>query len=104
MPVYLYDPYRYKAHKMKGGTFQSYTDKKYLPLTDDQLIKHLNGDQLVGLYPLLQNNSSWFIAADFDEQHWIADSQKFIESWKSRRIYLMTLLKKVILLLKEILL
>ncbi|MCO5242147.1 MAG: hypothetical protein M9904_19065 [Chitinophagaceae bacterium] len=53
-PAYLYDPYRYRARKMKGGTFQSYADKKYLPLTDEQL---------VGLYPLLQDNSSWFIAA-----------------------------------------
>ncbi|MBX2923029.1 MAG: DEAD/DEAH box helicase [Chitinophagaceae bacterium] len=86
MPAYLYDPYRYKAHKMKGGTFQSYTDKKYLPLTDDQLIKHLNGGQLIGVYPLLQNNTSWFIAADFDEQNWIADSQKFIEYCKAKNI------------------
>ncbi len=86
MPAYLYDPYRYRAHKMKGGTFQSYADKKYLPLTDEQLIKHLNGEQLVGLYPLLQDNSSWFIAADFDEQHWIADSKKFIECCKAKNI------------------
>lgn len=75
MPAYVYDPYRYRAHKMKGGTFQSYADKTYLPLTNEQLIKHLNGEQFVGLYPLLQDNTSWFIAADFDEQNWIADSQ-----------------------------
>lgn len=36
MPAYLYNPYRYRAHKMKGGTSQSYADKKYLPLTDEQ--------------------------------------------------------------------
>lgn len=86
MPAYLYDPYRYKAHKMKGGTFQSYTDKKYLPLTDDQLIKHLNGEQLIGIYPLLQDNTSWFIAADFDKQNWIVDSQKFLECCKAKNI------------------
>lgn len=86
MPAYFYDPYRYKAHKMKGGTFQSYTDKRYLPFTDDQLIKHLNGEQLIGVYPLLQNNTSWFIAADFDELNWIADSKKFLECCKSKNI------------------
>ncbi|HRN55186.1 MAG TPA: hypothetical protein PLL71_01970 [Agriterribacter sp.] len=86
MPAYFYDPYRYRAHKMKGGTFQSYADKKYLPLTDDQLMKHLNGEQLVGLYPLLQDNSSWFIAADFDEVNWIADSKKFMDCCKARNI------------------
>ncbi|GAB3009282.1 hypothetical protein GCM10027051_07710 [Niabella terrae] len=34
MHAYFYDPYRYRAHKMKGGTFQNYVDKKYLPLMD----------------------------------------------------------------------
>ncbi len=86
MPAYLYDPYRYRAHKMKGGTFQSYTDKKYLPLTDDQLTKHLNGEQLIGVYPLLQDNTSWFIAADFDEQNWITDSKKFLGCCKAKNI------------------
>ncbi len=33
MPACLFDPHRYKMHKMKGGTFQQYTDKTYLPLT-----------------------------------------------------------------------
>ncbi|GAB3023139.1 hypothetical protein GCM10027051_29830 [Niabella terrae] len=86
MPAYLYDPYRYRAHKMKGGTFHNYTDKKYLPLTDEQLIKHLNGEQLVGLYPLLPDNTSWFIAADFDEQNWSSDSQKFIECCAAKKM------------------
>jgi len=86
MPAYFYDPYRYKAHRMKGGTFQTYTDKKYLPLTDDQLTKHLNGEQLIGLYPLLPDNTSWFIVADFDEQNWVADSQKFLNCCDTKNI------------------
>ena len=86
MPAYFYDPYRYRAHKMKGGTFQTYADKKYIPLTDDQFTKHLNGEHLIGIYPLLQDNTSWFIVADFDEQNWVADSQKFLKCCKSRNI------------------
>lgn len=86
MPAWFYDPYRYRAHKMKGGTFQTYADKTYLPLTDDQLAKHLSGEQLIGLYPLLPDNTSWFIAADFDEHNWLSDSQKFIECCKSKKI------------------
>ena len=69
MPAYSFDPYRYRVHKMKGGTFQNYADKSYLPLTDEQISKHLNGEQLVGIYPLLKDNTSWFIAADFDEEN-----------------------------------
>ncbi|MBW7889969.1 MAG: DEAD/DEAH box helicase family protein [Chitinophagaceae bacterium] len=86
MPACFYDRYRYRAHKMRGGTFQSYPDKEYLPLTDEQITKHLNGEQLVGLYPLLQDNSSWFIAADFDELHWVADSKKFLECCRAKNI------------------
>lgn len=86
MPAYFYDRYRYQAHKMRGGTFQTYTDKTYLPLTDEQFIKHLNGEQSVGLYPLLQDNTSWFIAADFDEQNWVTDSRKFLECCQAKNV------------------
>lgn len=78
MPAYFFDPYRYRTHKMKGGTFQNYADKSYLPLTDEQIIKHLNGEQLIGIYPLLKDNTSWFIAADFDEEKWAEECRLFI--------------------------
>ncbi len=61
MPAYFYDPYMYRAHKMKGGTFQNYTDKIHLKLTDEEIAKHLNGEQLIGVYPLLHDNTSNFI-------------------------------------------
>lgn len=79
MPAYNFDPYRYKLHQMKGGTFKIFTDKTYQPLTDDHLIKHLKGEQVVGLYPLLQDNKSRFIAADFDEADWIEECRAFIK-------------------------
>ena len=47
MPAYFYDPYMYRAHKIKGGTFQNYKDKTYLKLTDKEIAKHLNGEQLI---------------------------------------------------------
>lgn len=79
MPAYSFDPHRYRQHQIKGGTFQTFTDKTFLSLTDDQLIKHLKGEQVVGLYPLLQDNTSWFIAADFDEANWIEECRAFIK-------------------------
>ena len=82
MPAYFFDPYRLRAHKMKGGTFQNYQDKTYLQLTDDQIAKHLNGEQVVGLYPLLTDNTSWFIASDFDEGDWVTSCRKFIQACK----------------------
>lgn len=79
MPAYSFDPHRYRQHQMKGGTFQTFTDKTYQILTDDHLIKHLKGEQVIGLYPLLQDNTSWFIAADFDEADWIEECRTFIK-------------------------
>ena len=79
MPAYHYDPYRYRLHKMNGGTFKTFNEKTYLPLTDHQITKHLNGAQLIGIYPLLKDNTSWFIAADFDKQNWKKESQTFID-------------------------
>jgi superfamily II DNA or RNA helicase len=79
MPAYTYDPYMYRAHKMRGGTFQNYTDKTYLPLSDKEIEKHLSGEQLVGIYPLLPDNTSWFIAADFDDDNWLEECKTFLK-------------------------
>lgn len=86
MPAYHYDPYRLRQHKMRGGTFQNYSDKSYLALTEEQFLKHLNGDQFIGIYPLLENNTSWFIAADFDKEGWIEECRTFIRACESRRL------------------
>jgi len=51
IPAYCFDPHRYRLHQIKGGTFQTFTEKTYQPLTDGSLIKHLKGEQVIGLYP-----------------------------------------------------
>ena len=84
MPAYFYDPYMYRAHKIKGGTFQNYKDKFFLKLTDKEIAKHLNGEQLIGIYPLLSDNSSWFLVADFDKENWIAEAKSFIKSCEAK--------------------
>ncbi len=86
MPAYQYDPYMYRLHKMNGGTFKNYRDKTYLPLTDQQLLKHFIGEQLIGIYPLLPDNTSWFIAADFDKDKWANECRSFINICKEHGI------------------
>ena len=49
MPAFSYEPYMYRLHKIKGGTFKDFKEKTYLPLTDQQIIKHLHGEQLIGV-------------------------------------------------------
>ncbi len=86
MPAYYFDPYKFRAHKIKGGTFQDYPDKTYLAFTDEQIIKHLNGEQLIGVYPLLKDNTSWFLAADFDKENWITQCRAFIKVCNEKNI------------------
>ena len=78
MPAYHFDPYMYRLYKMKGGTFQNYPDKTYLPLNDTQIAKHLAGEQLIGIYPLLKDNTSWFIVADFDKDNWAEECRQYL--------------------------
>ncbi len=84
MPAYQFDPYMYRRHKLKGGSFKNYEDKTYLPVTDQQLNKHFSGEQLIGIYPLLKDNTSWFIAADFDKDSWNEDCNKFIKACREK--------------------
>lgn len=86
MPAVTYDRYMLRMHKASGGTFQNYRDKQYLPLDDFQIAKHLRGEHLAGVYPLLTDNTSWFIAADFDEQNWIEACRNFIGICKRENI------------------
>jgi superfamily II DNA or RNA helicase len=80
MPSYQFDPYHYRIHKAKGGTLSNYQDKTFQPLTDEQIKRHLLGEQLIGIYPLLLTNTSHFIAADFDGENWLDEARKFIQA------------------------
>lgn len=86
MPAYQYDPYHYRVHKMNGGTFANYPHKTYLPFNDNEIQKHLNGVQQVGVYPLLQDNTSWFLVADFDKQNWKEEAVTFLNACKENNI------------------
>jgi len=86
VPAYQYDLYHYRIHKMNGGVFQNYPHKTYLPLTETEIQKHLNGVQQIGIYPLLQNNTSWFLVADFDKQNWKEEGLTFLNACKEKNI------------------
>lgn len=86
MPAYFYDPYLYRIHKMNGGTFANYPHKTYLPLTENEIEKHLNGVQQIGVYPLLQDNTSYFLVADFDKENWQKEVITFLNSCKENLI------------------
>jgi hypothetical protein len=85
-PAWHFDPYLYRAYKMKGGLFQNYKDKTHLALSDLQITKHLNGEQLIGIYPMLTDNTSWFLVADFDKENWQEQCRAFIKACNEKNV------------------
>lgn len=51
-----------------------------IPLSDAVIYKHLAGDHTLGVYPLLEDDSCYFLAVDFDEAEWRDDAQAFMQS------------------------
>jgi hypothetical protein len=47
------------------------------PLTDSAIRDHLIGKQTIGVYPLLPDETCWFLAVDFDKKSWMAESAAF---------------------------
>lgn len=45
----------------------------FVPLTDKVIYKHLSGEITIGVYPLLQDDTCYFLALDFDKRNWKAD-------------------------------
>lgn len=60
--------------------------KTFLPLNDEEIKKHLQGEQLIGIYPLLQDNTSWFIVADFDGERWAEECRAVLQALKEKEI------------------
>jgi len=48
-----------------------------LPLNDDAIGQHLRGEITVGVYPLLADETCWFLAVDFDKKAWLEDARAF---------------------------
>lgn len=55
-------------------------NRQLLPLTDEVVYRHLAGEVVVGIYPLLPDDTCYFLAVDFDEAEWRDDTQAFAQS------------------------
>ena len=56
--------------------------RKFLPVTDRVIYNHLSGQHTIGVYPLLKDDSCYFLATDFDESSWQGDALAFMQSCK----------------------
>ena len=60
--------------------------RELLPLTDQTIYDHLAGKQTIGVYPLLTDETCYFLAVDFDNDHWRDDIRAFYESCRESNV------------------
>jgi hypothetical protein len=51
-----------------------------IPLSNEVVYHHLTGDYSIGVYPLLEDDTCWFLAVDFDEAKWRENARAFMQS------------------------
>jgi len=70
-------------------------NRDFIPLTDDIIKNHLMGtdvhsrskrDYTIGIYPLLIDETCWFLAADFDKAAWMDDVSAYLETCKTYNV------------------
>ncbi len=47
--------------------------QSFKPLDESAVRQHFAGKEVIGVYPMLQNESCFFLAMDFDKEHWFDD-------------------------------
>ncbi len=60
--------------------------RKYFPLTDSVIENHLLGKETIGVYPLLVDETCWFLAVDFDKKTWQEDSSTFRDTCQEMNV------------------
>ena len=70
---------------VRGGWRRGIPHEKrdYLPLTTDVLAAHLKGDAHVGVYPLLDGDRCWWLAADFDGQDALTEALMYVKAGRA---------------------
>lgn len=69
--------------------------RAFIPVSDEIIRNHLKGndpndhtgrDFTIGVYPLLTDETCWFLAVDFDKSTWTEDAKPFLETCASYQI------------------
>ena len=70
-------------------------NQAFIPVSDDVITSHLRGndfrsridsDFVAGVYPLLFDETCWFLAVDFDGASWAQDAIAYLEACRARGV------------------
>ena len=66
--------------------------RKFLPANDEAIRRHLTGADdggapfVMGVYPMLEDETCWFLAIDFDKADWQSDATAFLKTCRSSEV------------------
>jgi superfamily II DNA or RNA helicase len=66
--------------------------RRFLPVSDKVIRWHLSGqddnghDFIMGVYPMLQDETCFFLAADLDKKHWQEDAKAILETCERMKL------------------
>ncbi len=55
-------------------------NQAFLPFDDAAVLAHLTGRHVMGIYPLLEDETCWLLAVDFDKSTWTEDVPAFLDT------------------------
>ena len=70
-------------------------NQAFIPVSDEMIENHLRGESrsgsrtvpfIAGVYPLLVDETCWFLAVDFDGESWSSDALAFIETCGAKNV------------------
>jgi len=69
--------------RVKCGDCQN---QAFIPVTDQVILEHLQGRYVAGVYPLLKDETCWFLAVDFDKGKWQDDVAAFVTTCQNHDV------------------
>ena len=61
-------------------------NQAFVPVSDRVILDHLRGRHVAGVYPLLADETCWFLVADFDKADWKKDVAAFRDACRGARL------------------
>ncbi len=69
-------------------------NQAFIPVTEQVIRKHFTGEKIgdsrrdytIGVYPMLKDETCWFLAVDFDKEQWKRDASAYLETCRIRNV------------------
>src|SRR3990167_222432 len=69
-------------------------NQAFMPVTEQVIRKHFTGEKVrdarrdytMGVYPMLKDETCWFLSVDFDKEHWKRDASAYLETCRIRNV------------------